>query len=53
MPVGPVCVRIAAEGGHLKVLKWLRAEGCPWNDLACAAAAEGSRKKKKIARRPG
>ena len=24
---------------HLEVLKWLRAEGCPWDILACAWAA--------------
>ena len=24
------CAR-AAEGGHLEVLKWLRANGCPWD----------------------
>ena len=29
----------AAEGGHLEVLKWLRAEGCPWDEDACTEAA--------------
>jgi hypothetical protein len=23
---------MAAKGGHLKVLKWLRANGCPWDE---------------------
>ena len=31
----------AAEGGHLEVLKWLRAEGCPWDAWVCARAACG------------
>ena len=25
----------------MDVLKWLREEGCPWNDWTCAYAAEG------------
>ena len=35
-----VCAN-AAEGGHLEVLKWLRAEGCPWDARVCANALEG------------
>ena len=31
----------AAEGGHLVVLKWLRANGCPWNEYTCTSAAKG------------
>ncbi|WZN65405.1 hypothetical protein HKI87_12g69630 [Chloropicon roscoffensis] len=30
----------AAFGGHLEVLKWLRAKGCPWGISASASAAE-------------
>ena len=30
----------AASGGHLEVLKWARANGCPWDEgLATAAEA--------------
>ena len=25
----------AAMGGHIEVLKWLRAEGCPWDQWTC------------------
>ena len=25
----------AAESGHLEILQWLRAEGCPWNGGTC------------------
>jgi hypothetical protein len=31
----------AAEGCHLAVLQWARADGCPWNELTCANAAGG------------
>jgi hypothetical protein len=31
----------AAEGGHLQVLQWAHADGCPWNGRACANAAQG------------
>lgn len=30
-----------AKGGHLKVLQWLRTNGCPWNECACTSAAFG------------
>jgi hypothetical protein len=30
-----------ARGGHLSVLLWLRAHGCPWSPRACGSAAEG------------
>ena len=42
MPVGLVDVRKCLEathGGHLDVLKWLRAGGCPLHAWACAGAA--------------
>ena len=26
----------AAEGGHLEVLQWARANGCPWNEDPCS-----------------
>jgi hypothetical protein len=29
----------SAHNGHLDVLKWARANGCPWNWRTCAAAA--------------
>ena len=29
----------AAEGGHLEVLQWLRAKGCPWDSTATDSAA--------------
>jgi len=28
-----------AKGGHLEVLKWARANGCPWNEATCKLAA--------------
>ena len=31
----------AVSGGHLKVSKWLRSEGCPWDEIACMHAAMG------------
>ena len=31
----------AACGGHLEVMKWLRAKGCPWGILTINWAAEG------------
>ena len=32
----------AAKGGHLEVLKWARANGCPWgNEKTCTFAAKG------------
>ena len=30
----------AASFGHLEVVKWLRANGCPWDEDACRRAAE-------------
>ena len=30
----------AARGGHLKVLQWLRANGCPWDYGTCYWAVE-------------
>ncbi|WZN58522.1 putative ankyrin repeat protein [Chloropicon roscoffensis] len=31
----------AACGGHLEVMKWLRAKGCPWDEQTSNAAAGG------------
>ena len=28
-------------GGHLDVLQWLRANGCPWDGYTCRGAAQG------------
>ena len=25
--------------GHLEILKWARANGCPWNEKTCSHAA--------------
>ena len=30
----------AASGGHLAVLQWARAQGCPWDEKTCSSAAE-------------
>ena len=33
---------MAAQGGHLGVLRWARDNGCPWTaDVCCAAAGTG------------
>ena len=32
--------RCAAHGGHLEVLQWLRAKGCPWGSDTCSWAAQ-------------
>ena len=29
----------AAEAGHLEILKWARANGCPWDEKTCEFAA--------------
>ena len=31
----------SANGGHLEVFQWARANGCPWDEMTCAYAAEG------------
>ena len=31
--------------GHLEVMKWLRANGCPWNEETCMGATEGGQQK--------
>ena len=36
-----LAMRIAATGGKLKVLKLLRANGCPWDEHTCSNAAKG------------
>ena len=33
----------AAEGGHLEVLKWARANGCDWDWRTCSNAAKGGK----------
>ena len=30
----------AAFSGHFELLKWMRREGCPWNNWVCAHAAQ-------------
>jgi hypothetical protein len=30
----------ASGGGHLEVVQWLRAKGCPWDSQTCAKAAQ-------------
>lgn len=32
----------AAQQGYLSIVKWLRANGCPWNSWTCAYAAPGT-----------
>ena len=32
---------MAMEGGHLEVLQWARANGCPWDEWTCHNAAAG------------
>ena len=32
---------MAAAGGHLEVLQWLRANGCPWDVNTCRRAFAG------------
>ena len=41
LPVGRADVRVRGGGGHLEVLKWARANGCPWDWWTCANAAAG------------
>ena len=31
----------SAAGGHLKVLQWVRGQGCPWDSITCCNAAAG------------
>ena len=33
----------SAEGGHLAVLQWARAQGCRWTAETCEVAAENGR----------
>jgi len=39
----PACQYICevASRGWLSVLQWARANGCPWDEMTCASAAEG------------
>ena len=32
LPVGRGTCSSAAKGGHLEVLQWARANGCPWDE---------------------
>jgi len=42
VPVGLGNVYVAAEGGHLEVLKWAREHNCPWHgEDVCSDAAGG------------
>ena len=41
LPVGRGDVLVGGEGGHLEVLQWARANGCPWDQRTCAYAATG------------
>jgi hypothetical protein len=41
LSVEPWDVCIAAEGGHLQVLKLAREHDCPWDEQTCEKAAEG------------
>tara|TARA_B110000967_G_scaffold192210_1_gene218622 strand:+ start:1525 stop:2265 length:741 start_codon:yes stop_codon:yes gene_type:complete len=36
-------LQLAAETGQLEVVKWLRANGCPWDEMTCSWAAQGGR----------
>ena len=38
--IGDVCT-YAAACGHLEVLQWARANGCPWDEKTCSSAARG------------
>jgi hypothetical protein len=31
----------AANSGHLEVLQWARANGCPWDERTCQCAGVG------------
>ena len=39
LAAGRWACRYAAKGGHLEVLKWLRAERCLWDAVECHFAA--------------
>ena len=44
----------AAYGGHLEILQWLRAEGCPLDERTCKlAAGQGHREVLRWARENG
>ena len=38
--MGRIHVVMGAENGHLAVLQWARAQGCPWDESTCLWAAE-------------
>ena len=37
---GRLCAK-AAEAGQTQALKWLRSQGCPWDEEVCSSAAFG------------
>ena len=37
----PGACEVAAGGGHLEVLQWAHANGCPWDSETCSEAARG------------
>ena len=39
--VGQSSSTYAALGGHLEVLQWAHANGCPWKEETCQTAAQG------------
>ena len=41
LPLDRFTCSSAAEGGHLEVLQWARANDCPWDGWTCAYAASG------------
>ena len=41
MSVGHNTCSAAALGGHLEVLQWARANGCPWDATTCLHAKVG------------
>lgn len=42
MPMERVDQRIGGGRGHLEVLRWAVAQGCPWDPDECRAEAEAS-----------
>lgn len=39
LPLHEDVINIAAENGHIDILKWLKENKCPWTDQVCAYAA--------------
>jgi len=40
---GYTCMRMAADGGHVHVLEWLKGQGCLGSDQMCTFAAESGK----------